>query len=155
MNAFNRYWKKNPESWLILIGGSGALYESSVAHAQTLEASEHIILIRSMQNPMPVLKGCDLFLLSSYYEGYPIVLLEAATLGVPMAACDVKGCHGFLSKHGGLLLENSESGLLHGMQLFTEGQIPPLDIDADLINRTAAAQVETLIAGDVNRSSRN
>lgn len=152
MNAFNSYWKENPDSWLILIGGSGALYESSAAHAQTLEASEHIILIRSMQNPIPVLKSCDLFLLSSYYEGYPIVLLEAATLGVPMAACDVKGCHGFLSKHGGLLLENSESGLLHGMQLFAEGQIPPLNIDAERINRASATQVEALIAGDLNLS---
>ena len=80
------------------------------------------------------------------------MLLEAATLGVPMAACDVKGCHGFLSKHGGLLLENSESGLLHGMQLFAEGQIPPLDIDAERINQTSATQVEALIAGDLNLS---
>ena len=52
---------------------------------------------------MPILKRCDLFLLSSYYEGQGIVLMEAATLGVPVMACDVSGCHSFLKKYGGLL----------------------------------------------------
>ena len=102
---------------------------------------------------MPILKRCDLFLLSSYYEGQGIVLMEAATLGIPVMACDVSGCHSFLKKYGGLLLEDSEAGLLHGMQLFAEGKVLPLHIDAECINRTSAAQVEALIAGDI--SSKN
>lgn len=72
--------------------------------------------------------------------------MEAATLGVPVMACDVSGCHSFLKKYGGLLLEDSEAGLLHGMQLFAEGKVLPLNIDAERINHTSAAQVEALIA---------
>ena len=78
MNAFNTYQASHPDTWLIIIGGVGTLYEDAVAHAKSLAASDHIILIYSMQNPMPVLKNCDLFLLSSFYEGRPIVLMEAA-----------------------------------------------------------------------------
>ena len=135
------------------LGGVGNLYDETLAHTRALRASDHIILIRAVTNPMPILKRCDLFLLSSYYEGQGIVLMEAATLGIPVMACDVSGCHSFLKKYGGLLLEDSEAGLLHGMQLFAEGKVLPLHIDAECINRTSAAQVEALIAGDI--SSKN
>ena len=150
LSAFERYWAEHPSTWLIIIGGVGDLYDETLAYAQTLHAADHIILIRAVTNPMPVLKRCDLFVLSSYYEGQGIVLMEAATLGVPVMACDVSGCHSFLKEYGGLLLEDSEEGILHGMQLFAEGKVLPLDIDAERINRTSAAQVESLIAGDIS-----
>lgn len=95
---FEQYWKEHPDTWLIIIGGVGNLYDETLAHTRALRASDHIILIRAVTNPMPILKRCDLFLLSSYYEGQGIVLMEAATLGVPVMACDVSGCHSFLKK---------------------------------------------------------
>ena len=155
LDAFEQYWKEHPDTWLIIIGGVGNLYDETLAHTRALRASDHIILIRAVTNPMPILKRCDLFLLSSYYEGQGIVLMEAATLGVPVMACDVSGCHSFLKKYGGLLLEDSEAGLLHGMQLFAEGKVLPLNIDAERINHTSAAQVEALIAGDIHISPQN
>ena len=147
--------RDSPDTWLIIFGGVGNLYDETLAHTRALRASDHIILIRAVTNPMPILKRCDLFLLSSYYEGQGIVLMEAATLGVPVMACDVSGCHSFLKKYGGLLLEDSEAGLLHGMQLFAEGKVLPLNIDAERINHTSAAQVEALIAGDIHISPQN
>ena len=155
LDAFEQYWKEHPDTWLIIIGGVGNLYDETLAHTRALRASDHIILIRAVTNPMPILKRCDLFLLSSYYEGQGIVLMEAATLGIPVMACDVSGCHSFLKKYGGLLLEDSEAGLLHGMQLFAEGKVLPLNIDAERINHTSAAQVEALIAGDIHISPQN
>ena len=98
-----------------------------------------------MQNPIPVLKNCDLFLLSSFYEGRPIVLMEAASLGLPLMACDVNGCHGFMTEYHGTLTDNSEEGILHGMQLFAEGKVHPIQIDFDKINAASAAQTEALI----------
>lgn len=155
MNAFDLYWKEHPDTWLIMIGGVGDLYDEEVSYAGTLSSANHIILIRSMQNPMPVLKSCSLFILSSFYEGRPIVLMEAATLGVPVMACDVNGCHGFLTEYHGTLLESSEEGLLNGMNLFAAGKISPIQVDFHQINQAASAQVEELIAGDVHASTRS
>ena len=155
LDAFNHYWKEHPSTWLIIIGGVGNLYNDTLAHAKALESADHIILIRAVTNPMPILRQCDLFLLSSYYEGQGIVLMEAATLGIPVMACDVSGCHSFLKEYNGLLLEDSQEGLLHGMNLFAEGKVSPLNIDSTSINRTSAAQTEALIANDILTSSRN
>lgn len=149
MDAFNEYWVVHPKTWLIIIGGTGDLYDETVAHAKTLSAADHIILIRSIQNPMPVLKNCDLFLLSSFYEGRPIVLMEAAALNIPVVACDVNGCHGFMTEYNGTLLENSTEGILNGMNLYFDQKIPSVHVDFNMINHTAAKQAEKLIAESV------
>ena len=148
MDAFNTYHRDHPDTWLIIIGGEGGLYEETVSHAKTLDACDHIVLIQSMANPMPVLSRCDLFLLSSFYEGYPIVFLEASTFHIPVLACDVNGCHDFLIKYNSTLVDNSTEGLLHGMQLFDEGKVTPLAIDFDRLNRTAIEQVERIITNE-------
>ena len=146
LNVFDQYWREHPDTWLIVIGGSGELYEDTLKHARSLAAGDHIILIRSMQNPMPVLKKCSLFILSSYYEGQGLVMLEADTLGVPVMACDVSGPHGFLTEHGGTLLENTEEGILKGMKLFAEGKAKVLHLDYQKMNRKSARMVEDMIA---------
>ena len=145
IDAFDKYWKSRRDTWLIIIGGSGELYEDTVRHARSCSASDHIILIRSMSNPMPVLKKCSLLLLSSYYEGQGLVMLEADTLGVPVMACDVSGPHGFLSEHGGILLNNSTEGILEGMELFARKGAAALSVDYEQANAEAAAMTEKLI----------
>ncbi len=144
IRAFNRFWREHPDFYLIIIGGTGALYEKTCALAREMEAAEHIVLIKSMRNPMPVLKSCDLFLLSSLYEGLGLVLLEADVLGIPVMACDVNGPRDFLKKHGGILLEDSEDGLLTGMQMYLERKIPAMDVDYEALNRESIAQCEAL-----------
>ena len=94
---------------------------------------------------MPVLKRCDLFLLSSYYEGLGLVILEADTLGVPVMACDVPGPSGFLRQYGGTLLENSEEGILQGMKLFTRKEYPSMNIDYEQLNRESTRKFEDLL----------
>lgn len=155
LDSFEIYRQQHPDSWMIIIGGVGELYEETLAYAGTLKSADHIVLIRSMQNPMPVLKACDLFLLSSFYEGRPIVLMEAATLGIPLVTCDVNGCHGFMTEYGGTLVEDSAEGILHGMTLFSEGKILPVDVDFSKINQIAAAQTEKLIAESISASAQH
>jgi len=88
-----------------------------------------------MSNPMPVVKACDLFLLSSYYEGQVLVVPEADILGVPSAACDVNGARAFMKQYGGTLLPDSEDGLVQGMEMFLEGKIHTMNVDYEKRNQ--------------------
>ena len=63
----------------------GTLYESTCEFAGALSCSDHVILLKSMTNPMPVLVSCDFFILSSFYEGQVLVVPEADVLGIPAA----------------------------------------------------------------------
>lgn len=135
IRAFARYHKENPESLLIIIGGLGEDYEKTLKLARSTSAAGDIILIRHMKNPMPVLKACDCFILSSYYEGLGLVLLEADSLGLPTAACDVTGPAGFMRRYGGKLLEDSEEGIYQGFHSYDKGEIPIMHVDYEAMNR--------------------
>ncbi|MBE6845014.1 MAG: glycosyltransferase [Ruminococcus sp.] len=136
MKTFERFCDTYPQSVLIIIGGRGELYEETLEYAN--KSNAEIIVIKSMQNPMPVLKKCNLFMLPSRYEGLGLVLLEADTLGIPVFATDVEGPRGFMQENGGLLVPDTSGGILDGMMLFAGGSIPAMNIDYDVYNKKAA-----------------
>ena len=144
LKAFDRFWTNHQDTWLIIIGGMGTLYESTCEFAGALSCSDHVILLKSMTNPMPVLVSCDFFILSSFYEGQVLVVPEADVLGIPAAACDVNGARSFLKQYGGTLLPDSEDGLLQGMNMFIEDKIKPMNVDYDKRNQEILAECEAL-----------
>lgn len=148
IEAFTHYWTKHRNTWLIIIGGTGNLYEQTCCLAQKSEASDHIVLIRGMDNPMPILKKCDLFILSSEYEGcLPVVLYEADILGIPFVATDIPGTHCFMEKQGGCFVSPSVEGLYSGMKAFEDGKTVPLHMDCAENNRKSAEMFLNLIQG--------
>lgn len=136
MKTFERFCEQYPQSVLIIIGGRGELYEETLEYAQNSKCE--IVVIKSMQNPMPVLKKCDLFMLPSRYEGLGLVLLEADSLGVPVFATDVPGPRGFMKTNGGFLVPDNSEGILDGMMLFATGRMSVMNIDYDVYNKKAA-----------------
>lgn len=148
MKAFNRYYSENPDSYLIIIGGYGTLYEQTVAQAGSLPAGSHIVIIKSVANPMPILKKCDMLVLSSLYEGLGLVLLEADTLGIPVFSTDVPGPQGFMKEYGGYLVQPDEDGIYEGFRAFEEGRIKPMLVDYEAYNQHAIQQFEQLFEGE-------
>ena len=136
IKAFERFSDSYPESVLIIIGGRGELYQETLDIAQ--KSSAKIVLIKSMQNPMPVLKKCDLFMLPSRYEGLGLVILEADCLGLPVFATDVSGPRSFMQDNGGTLVPDTSEGILDGMLLYASGRLSPMNIDYSVYNKKAA-----------------
>lgn len=148
LEAFERYFKDNPDSYLLIIGGYGELYERTVSQANSLSCADHVVIIRSIKNPMPILKKCDLFVLSSLYEGLGLVLLEADTLGVPVLSTDIPGPQGFLKEHGGYLVSANADGIYQGIRAFDEGKIKAMGVDYEKYNLHCVQQFEELLSGD-------
>ena len=144
IRAFDQFWHTHPKTWLIIIGGMGDLYESLRRLARSLDSGKHIVLLKSMSNPMPVLSRCDFFILSSFYEGQVLVVPEADVLGLPVAACDVNGARSFLKEYGGTLLPDSEEGILQGMEMYAAGEIQPLHVDYEKRNQKIIQKCEVL-----------
>lgn len=142
--AFEKYWMEHRETYLIIIGGTGSLYSQTVQQSAKSKAADHIILIKSMKNPMPILKKCQLFILSSLYEGLGLVMLEADTLGVPVIACNVVGPSGFVETHGGVLVDDSEDGIYKGMLQYAEWGIACMNVDYEEMNRQNVQKCEQL-----------
>ena len=91
MDAFAKFAKKQADVYLIIIGGYGVLYRETVEYATSLPCADRIVIVRAISNPFTILRECDLFLLPSTREPLGLVLLEAATLKVPIVATDIPG----------------------------------------------------------------
>ena len=146
VNAFYRLWQKNKDIYLIIMGGNSREqgYENLCEKLVSMGLENNVILLLSVSNPYPIVKACDYFIMSSFYEGLPMVLFEAELLGLPIAATDVKGPHGFLTRYGGTLVENSEEGVYDGLNKLLTGEAKTLGIDYDAYNRECVKEFEAL-----------
>ena len=104
----------------------------------------NVMLLLRVSNPFPIVKSCDAFILSSYYEGFGLVLAEADILGLPVVSTECTGPCSFLKEHGGTLVENSEEGIYQGLCMLGEGKINPMNADYDLYNLEAVKEFESL-----------
>jgi len=68
------------------IVGSGELETKLLALAKSLGIEKRVSFLGYQSNPYAYMKQADLFLLTSQREGFPNVLLEANSLGLPIVA---------------------------------------------------------------------
>ena len=148
LKAFDKFCADYPDAQLIIIGGYGPLYNKTMTWVAQINHWKNVTVIKSIKNPMPILKCCELCVLPSFYEGLGLVLLEADCLGVPTIATKIVGptrlCKGF----NGYLIENSEAGILKGMYDYVDGKVSTMQIDYTDYNKRAVAEFESLFMED-------
>lgn len=145
INAFERLWKKDNSIYLIIIGGQGPEYNNILDRVNQSICKNNMIIIKQISNPYSILEKCDYFVLSSFYEGFGIVIAEADILGKPVISTNISGPEKFMKKYGGTLVENSEDGLYNGLELLYANKIKPMNVDFEKYNAEAIKEFEKLI----------
>lgn len=92
----------------VFIIGDGAEKENLNKLIHDMNMEKHFILLGKKDNPYPYIKNCDMFLLSSRYEGLPTVIIEALILHIPCLSTDVAGIHELLDTKFGIISNNNE-----------------------------------------------
>ena len=119
------------------------MYNETLRYAE--DSLSNIVIIKSMSNPIAVMKQCDLFILSSYYEGLGLTLLEADTIGMPTISTNVQGPRGFVREYGGVLVDVSSEGIYNGMMAFMDGKVKAMNVDYEAYNKRAVKQFEAML----------
>ena len=101
----------------------------------SLQCRNNVALILRMDNPFSILSRSDGFIFSSFYEGFGLVVAEADILGVPVVSTDIDGPRLFMKDNGGTLVENSEKGILEGLELLGEGRVEVMNADYEALNK--------------------
>ena len=112
LQAFARVLRDEPEARLLL---AGAEVETGYAARVRDEASglgDRVVFLGSRSDVPALLRGCDVGVLASASEGFPLSLLEYGRAGVPAVATRVGQC--------AEVLDEGEAGVL----------VPPADPDS-------------------------
>lgn len=84
-------WAKfceNNDDWMLYIVGDGADKNKLLNQAKNLNISNRVELVGSVKNINIYYKMSSIYCMSSRFEGFPMVLLEAQSFGLPIIAFD-------------------------------------------------------------------
>jgi glycosyltransferase involved in cell wall biosynthesis len=79
-----------PDAHFLAVGQGPLEAQLRALHAES-GLGERFRLLGYREDAVRVLAGCDVFVLASRYEGFPVALMEALALGLPVVATAVGG----------------------------------------------------------------
>ncbi|MCR5154111.1 MAG: glycosyltransferase, partial [Lachnospiraceae bacterium] len=146
IKAFQRFLADHPDAKLFIVGGYQRenAYITLRRYVEDEKLKDSVILVMKMINPYPVINACDAFVLSSFYEGFGLVIAEADICGKPVASTDIIGPTKFMKEHGGFLVESSDDGIYKALVTLAENKVKPLNIDYSAYNKEAVSEWEEL-----------
>ena len=101
--------------WKLKIIGGGELYDSLKEKISSCDASSYISLTGKITPSQVIteMQRASVYVLSSYTESFPFVLLEAMSCSLPIVAFNTRGGLDMLVRNGenGFLAENQEGFL--------------------------------------------
>ena len=104
----------------LLIIGEGEMRQKLQSLADSLGCSETVHLIGFRKNPYKYISKADLYVCSSYSEGFSTAVTEAFVLGKPVVTTRISGATEQCGDNNeyGIVVDNSEDGIYKGLELF-------------------------------------
>ncbi len=112
----------------LMILGVGQAEGKIRAKVKELSLDEHVIFAGHVSNPAPYLQSANLFVLSSDYEGFGNVIVEALSCGVPVVATDCPSGPAEIlenGKWGRLVPVGDAKALAHAIHASLDDRIDP------------------------------
>ncbi len=116
IKASSKIYNEGYKHDLYLVGG-GELEDELKELASSLHAN-HIHFLGFQKNPYRDIAECDLFVLSSLYEGFATIINESLIVGTPVLTTRVSGCEEQITRSDyGWIVENSDEALVEGLRM--------------------------------------
>lgn len=99
--------------WIV---GDGIDYATVVEQAEN-QGLTNVTFFGQQENPYKYMKAADMYVVTSAYEAFSMVMMEAIVLAKPMISTDISGAKEMLGDgEYGMIVENSEEGLYQGLK---------------------------------------
>ena len=95
--------------WFIV--GEGKDYKAVSDNIEKHDLQDRVIMLGKRLNPYPYIKNADCFVLTSQYEGKPVVIEEAKILHTPIISTEYTSAYEQIPKTLGAIVENTDEVL--------------------------------------------
>jgi glycosyltransferase involved in cell wall biosynthesis len=148
LEAFSIAHRTHPEIRLVVVG-DGPLRADLTARASRLGLDGLVLFAGQLRNPWAIMAAAQCFVLSSDYEGQPMVILEARTLGLPVVSTSFDSVGSAVGDGEGLVVERSAPALGAGMVAAAEGRVPRPGFDPVAYNEVVLQEFERAVGATV------
>jgi len=136
--------KENQYKFRILFVGDGKDTDQYKKMVKDKHLEEEIIFLGRKQNPYPYFKISDCVILTSEYEGYPVVFLESMILNKPIITTKVSDYEDIEGKYGYITTKEIDD-IYQKMKLFIENGFEIKEkFDAEKYNEEIMKKLEKL-----------
>ena len=105
----------------LVIAGTGSEEKSLRSLAKKLRIKDHVFFEGQVSDVAPYYKSADILLVTSHYEGYGRMFLEAMVSGCPVITHDVGAAKEIIGRWNGVVCEeNDEECLLRNLILYVK-----------------------------------
>ena len=105
-----------------------------------------IIFLGKKDNPYPYFKIADSLIMTSEYEGFPVVYIEAMILGLPIITTNVSDSKDIIEKKYGVVVEKNVDLIYNVMKkAITKGLVNNNQFNCENYNKEIAKKLENLI----------
>lgn len=120
--AVNRLIKDGFDVELMILG-RGEEQNSLKAYIAENKLEDYVYMVGFVHNPYPFVKSADIYVCSSFAEGYNTAVTEALILGKAVVSTEVSGIREQLGEKSeyGIITENSVDGLYTGLEKMCHG----------------------------------
>lgn len=138
--------KQDNMKFKILFIGNGKDTITYKKMVEEYKLQEQIEFLGSKKNPYPYMKMADAILLSSDYEGYPVVFIEALTLNKPIITTNISDAMEDIDNKYGKVIEKDENELYKAMKEFIQnGYEIKEKFDPEKYNQEIIEKLEKII----------
>ncbi len=104
--------------------GDGPQHNELIEKVANKKLEDYIYFSGAQSNPHKYTSRADVFICSSFSEGYSTACTEAIMLGIPVITTNVSGAKEIIESSGaGLLVENNEEALYEGMKQILDNPV--------------------------------
>ena len=147
INASKKLSKEGYKFRVVFVGDG----EAHDKYIQMCRGMQNMIFLGNKSNPYPYLKKSDCLLMSSDFEGFPVVWIEAKILDKLIITTKVSDWNTAIEKtSSGIVTDISESGTYEGMKQFLDsikesGDCKPSKFDPEKYNEEIREKLQKII----------
>ena len=138
--------KKDNLQFRIIFVGDGKDSEKYKEEVKKNNLEKEIIFLGNKKNPYPYFKIADSLIMTSEYEGFPVVYMEALVLGLPIITTNVSDSKKIIDDKYGIVLEKNVDLIYNSMKkAIKEGIKVTKEFNYEKYNEKVENELENLI----------